>query len=78
MAKVLRLPRVSERSGLPDSSVYHEIAIGLFVPPFPLGPRKSGWLESEVDALIAARVGSVRSRGSSPCRSCLGNQWQLA
>jgi prophage regulatory protein len=36
--------------------LYADAAVGLFTKPVKLGPRASGWPESEVSALQAARI----------------------
>lgn len=51
---VLRLPEVIVRTGLKRSSIYLRINRGEF-RPLRLGPRAIGFLESEIDAWIAAR-----------------------
>ncbi|WP_259053634.1 helix-turn-helix transcriptional regulator [Methylohalomonas lacus] len=54
--KILRLPEVKARTGLSRSSIYLRVSQGLFPSPVPLGGRAVGWLESEVDEWIAARI----------------------
>lgn len=54
--QVLRLPQVIERTGLGRSSIYAGVKTGSFPAPIPIGPRARGWLASEVDEFIAARV----------------------
>lgn len=53
---VLRLPVVVVRTGFSRSSIYQRIAEGKFPAPIQLGPRAVGWLESDIEAWIAARV----------------------
>lgn len=53
---VLRLPSVKERTGLARSTLYLRIAAGSFPKPIGLGGRAVGWLESEVEEWIAARI----------------------
>ncbi len=52
----LRLPQVRARVGLSRSTIYLRMQQGEFPTPVPLGTRAVAWLESEVDAWIAARV----------------------
>ncbi len=59
--KILRLPAVIERTGLPKSTVYLRISQGTFPRPIALGFRTVGWLESEVEEWIGARVALTRS-----------------
>jgi len=54
--RVLRLPAVRARTGLSASTAYEGIAAGTFPRPIKIGPRAVGWLESEIDAWLAARV----------------------
>lgn len=54
--RVLRLPEVVERTGLPRDSVYRLAAQGKFPKPLKLSERSSGWLESEVESFIQNRV----------------------
>jgi prophage regulatory protein len=54
--KILRLPRLLDQSGYSRSTLYQRIADGLWTRPVPIGLRAVGWPESEVSALIAARI----------------------
>lgn len=53
---ILRLPQVKNRCGLGRSCIYEKISRGEFPRPISLGARAVGWLESEVDAWLAARI----------------------
>ena len=64
---ILRRPQVEARTGLSRSTLYQYIQGGLFPRPVSLGPRAVGWLESEVNAWIAARTKAVRP-GTAPGR----------
>ena len=57
---ILRRPQVETRTGLSRSTLYQYIQDGLFPRPVTLGPRAVGWLESDVNAWIAARETTVR------------------
>ncbi|MFM9848930.1 MAG: helix-turn-helix transcriptional regulator [Hyphomicrobiaceae bacterium] len=46
---------VVARTGLSRSSIYNYVAQGLFPRQRRLGPRRVGWLASEVRAWIAGR-----------------------
>jgi prophage regulatory protein len=59
---LLRLPEVCRRVGLTRSVIYRYIQGGQFPPPVRVGPRCSGWPDTEVDAWIAARI-AERDRG---------------
>ncbi|MDR5776600.1 MULTISPECIES: AlpA family transcriptional regulator [unclassified Caballeronia] len=56
--RLLRLPRVREKTGLSRTAVYSNPS---FPKPVKIGERAVAWLESEVDDWIAQRI--VRSRG---------------
>ena len=53
---IYRLPDVKASIGLSRSTLYSWIKNGLFVRPISLGARSVGWLSTEVQALINARV----------------------
>ena len=54
--KILRLPEVLDRVGYRRSKIYALIREQQFPQPVALGPRACGFLETEVDAWIQARV----------------------
>lgn len=54
--KIIRLKAVIDATGLARSTVYKYVAEGSFPKPIPLGDRCVGWLESEVQDWILARV----------------------
>jgi len=54
--RFLRLSDVKERTGLSRSTIYLNISKGNFPKNVNLGPRCVGWLESEIDAWIQARI----------------------
>ena len=53
---ILRLPLVTQRTGLSRSSIYSGVKQGTFPAQISLGPRAVGWLESSIDAWIQQRV----------------------
>lgn len=53
--KILRIARVSERTGLPKSTIYQYIREGRFPKPIPLGQRSVGWKEEEINDWINSR-----------------------
>lgn len=55
-ARLLRLPEVKARVGLSRSSIYARMAEGTFPVAVRLGERSIAWLESSIDAWIAART----------------------
>jgi prophage regulatory protein len=54
--RVLRLPELMNRLGLGRSAIYRALREGSFPRPIKITPRASGWLQSEVDAWLAARI----------------------
>ena len=54
--KFLRLPKVIEITGRPKSTLYLDVKLGRFPQPVKIGPRASGWLESEVKNWMATRA----------------------
>ncbi len=53
---ILRRPEVEARTGLGCSTIYDGIKAGTFPAPVQLGPKSVGWVESEINAWLAARV----------------------
>ena len=53
-SKILRKPSVLDRTGWSAPTLWRRVKDGSFPPPRQIGPRAVGWLESEVDAAIAA------------------------
>lgn len=58
--RILRLPEVIGRVGLRRASIYLHISKGSFPKPISLGARAVGWLESDIDGWIAARIEVTR------------------
>jgi prophage regulatory protein len=54
--RIIRLKEVIDSTGLARSTIYKYIMAGTFPSPIPLGDRCVGWLESEVQDWILARV----------------------
>ena len=54
--RFLRLSDVKERTGLSRSTIYLNISKGIFPRHISLGARCVGWLESEIDAWMQARI----------------------
>lgn len=53
---ILRLTEVKKKTGLSRATIYAQQMQRVFPPSIDLGPRAVGWIESEVDAVIAARA----------------------
>ena len=60
MSKIIRLSSVIEQTGLSRSSIYKFIQDESFPKQIPLGERAVGWVKSEVDDWIAARIDKSR------------------
>jgi prophage regulatory protein len=54
--RVLRLPEVKARTALGTDSIYRGAREGWFPKPIKLSERASGWIESEIDAYLEARI----------------------
>jgi len=54
--RILRRPEVLSRFGCSRSTMYLRIGDGTIPQPIALGPRMVGWPESEIEAVIAARI----------------------
>lgn len=54
--RILRLADVKTRTGLSRSTIYAHIKTGDFPRHISLGARCVGWVESEIDAWIQARI----------------------
>lgn len=64
---ILRRPQVEQRTGLSCSTLYQYIQDGHFPRPVSLGPRAVGWLESDVNAWIGARLKTARTGSGHSC-----------
>ena len=53
---ILRRPEVEARTGLSRSTIYDRIKQGTFPAPVQLGEKAVGWIESEIEAFLAARI----------------------
>jgi prophage regulatory protein len=62
--QILRLSQVKARTGLSRSTIYALIKRGHFKPPIALGVRAVGWLASDVDDFITARIQESRGAGN--------------
>ncbi|MBE0400379.1 AlpA family transcriptional regulator [Halomonas sp. FME1] len=57
---ILRRKQVEARTGLARSTIYQHVRAGTFPAPISLGAKSVGWLSTEVDAWIEARIGDSR------------------
>jgi prophage regulatory protein len=58
--RFLRLAEVTHTTGLSRAHIYALAADGEFPKPIKISARASGWLESEVQSFMAARVAASR------------------
>lgn len=57
---ILRRKQVEARTGLSRSTIYDRIKAGTFPAPISLGEKSVGWIESEIDAWLNARIQESR------------------
>jgi len=57
---ILRRKQVEARTGLKKSTIYDRIKAGTFPAPISLGEKAVGWIESEIDAWLNARIQESR------------------
>jgi len=63
--KFLRMSEVQNRVPYSRSTIYAKIQKGEFPAPIDLGARAVAWLESDIDAWIASRIGESRAAVSA-------------
>ena len=56
--KILDIAAASDRTGLSRRTIYLEIAEARFPRPIQLTARRVGWVESEIEEWISARIAS--------------------
>ena len=61
--RLLRLSEVQTRTALGRTTIYRKMREGSFPQPLKIGARAVRWLESEIEAWLAARP---RATGDSP------------
>ena len=54
--RFIRLKEVKQQISLGRTAIYEKIKAGEFPKPYPLGARAVGFLASEIDAWIDARI----------------------
>ena len=65
-ARILRIKKVNERTGLSRSTLYLLIKAGKFPAPIALGARAVGWLSSDVEAWIESRIAASHTANRKP------------
>jgi prophage regulatory protein len=63
--KILRLPTVSDRTGLSFSSIYKQIRLGKFPRGIKLTARAKGWDDEAVQGWIDAKLGDKADEQAS-------------
>lgn len=61
--RLLRRNDVERLTGLKRSTIYENMAKGLFPKPIKIGIRMVGWLEHEIEAWINSAVAASRGAG---------------
>ena len=59
---ILRLPQVKAQVGKSRATIYSDIKKGTFPKPILIGPRATGWLQSEIQSWIASRIAASRNK----------------
>ena len=59
--RILRWPEVQKRVGICRSHAHQLIAKNQFPAQIKLGPRASGWIESEIETWLENRIAQSRS-----------------
>ena len=54
--RIMRLKEVIEKTGLSRSTIYNLISQGKFPKQIELGARSVGWVDTEVDEWLKAKV----------------------
>lgn len=76
MHSFIRANKAQSVLGLPKSTFYSQISEGLLPPPIRLGKRSVGWLESEINAVIRARIQNRSDDEIKVLVQCLVNERQ--
>lgn len=59
--KILRLPKVVNKTGLPKTAIYNGMTNGTFPKSIQLSRRSIGWLETEINQWIEQRIKHSRT-----------------
>ncbi len=60
--RIIRLPEVVHKTGIPRSSIYKMMSEDRFPHNIKLGPRMAGWIESEIEEWLEEKVMFSRNR----------------
>lgn len=64
--RIIRLPETEQRTGLKKSTIYERVATGDFPRPISLGSRAVGWIESDIEEWIDARIAERNYHSDAP------------
>ena len=56
--KINRKPEVLSRCGISKTNLHNKINSGVFPPPISLGARAVGFIQHEIDQILAAMIAS--------------------
>lgn len=62
---LLRLPEVKRRTGQSTTDIYVGMNLGIFPKSVPIGRRTVGWVDTEIDDWVIARI---KARSTTPKR----------
>lgn len=77
--RLLRRAAVIEKTGLTTFDIYAGMKAGTFPVSVPIGKRTVGWVESEVEAWIIAKIaardnGTAKRNRAGPGRGHIGER----
>ena len=64
--RIWRLPDVMAQTGLSRSTIYSFVSQKTFPAQIHLGPRSVGWVATEIEDWIVARIDESRGRNRQP------------
>jgi prophage regulatory protein len=60
--RILRLPEVKSATGLSRSTIYSQMADGIFPKPISLGARAVGWVNSDIEQWLDSRIADSKGK----------------
>lgn len=54
--RIFNVNELRTEIGLSQRTIWHMVSTGSFPRPIRIGPRRVGWLASEIDAWVAERI----------------------
>ena len=66
--RILRRKQVEKTTGLSRSSIYLAMKEGKFPKQISLGARAVGWIESEIEEWLSARIENRDEKQKSQCK----------